>query len=664
MLSRLKGDEAQAAHANGESTNDEQLERASVAIRFGVVSRRNTGRFGTMSAYGLRRLLNWYQRLASEWPWCVSIATVATLVASVFLLLTPGFDTNDDVVINMIVAGKGFGLAPDEHMVFTHVWIGQVLKAAYTHFPDVPWYASYLLIVQAMANVVLLYCAIESGFTWLRLRLYLLYFLTAGLFFIHNLQFTSTAFMAGQSGILLLLLAAARSDRRESRWRIYRPVAAALALLIFASLVRREVFYPLLVLGLATCGIYATFTLRRTANLARSGAVLLTALLAAVIAWRANDAYYQADPGWQDFHAYNRLRVKFNDEAWVTFSERTAKAFSEVGWSENDLAMLRAWFYDDKERYSYENLQKVMAAHPWYLERLSWPMFAESIEQVLGDRITLAILLALPIMVYCVERRRVNFWLIGASCGIVCVLILFLILVQKSPPSRVYAPMLAFPMALCAVLARRRDGFMPTRDKVVNMWVEVTRGDGWRRAFLMPLGNVAVVTLVVLMGISMFQGVYPQYRSSRARMKASVQLYELLEKLSPSDDKLFVCWAASFPFEAIPPFESLKRLGNTHLLVVGWPQHTPPYRAMKERFGIGDLAEALHRRSDLYLVAHPTYLKVFRRYVLEHFDTPILYHTRQNDRLFDVFQVSARGENKQVRMTKDERRQAEEETRR
>jgi hypothetical protein len=602
----------------------------------------------------MRGLLNGYQRLACTWPWCFSIATVAALVAIVFLTLAPGFDTNDDVVINMIVAGEGFGLEPDEHMVFTHVWIGQLLKEAYTHFPDLPWYAGYLLIVQAAANVVLLYCTIESGFTWLRLRLYLLYFITAGLFFIHNLQFTSTAFMAGQTGILLLLLSALRSDRGQSHMRVYRPIAAALALLILASLVRREVFYPLVVLGLVTCGLYGIFTVRRAANLVRSGAVLATALLVAVFSWRANDAYYNADLGWKDFYAYNRLRVKFNDEAWVSYSERTAKAFSEVGWSENDMAMLRAWFYDDEERYSHDNLEKVMAAHPWYLERLTWSMFSESIGQVIGDRITLAIVLALPIMVFCIERRRANLALVGAAWGMACALILFLILFQKSPPSRVYAPMLAFPMALCAMFARSRPGFMPPREELINMWVAVTRGDRQRRAFLMPLGKVAVGVLVVLMAVSIYKGVYPQYRRARDRIKATTHMYELLDRLSPGDDKLFVCWAASFPYEAIQPFESLRRLGDTHLLVVGWPQHSPLYRRMKERFGIGDLAEALHRRSDLYLVAHPAYLKVFRRYILEHFETPILYSTRQSDRLFDVFQINAREDSGQVRMTKED----------
>ena len=53
----------------------------------------------------------------------------------------------------------------------------------------------------------MLYCVVRPGYTRLRLRLYLVYFATAGLYLINNLQFTSTAFLAGQSGILLLMLA-------------------------------------------------------------------------------------------------------------------------------------------------------------------------------------------------------------------------------------------------------------------------------------------------------------------------------------------------------------------------------------------------------------------------------------------------------------------------
>ena len=213
--------------------------------------------------------------------------------------------------------------------------------------------------------------------------------------------------------------------------------------------------------------------------------------------------------------------------------------------------------------------------------------------------------------------------------------------VQKTPPSRVYAPALAFPLALCAVLGRSRPAFLPPREKLLSLWLMAARPDGWRKGLSLPLGKLAVGALVAVMLLSIYKGVYPQYRISRDRIKTSAHVYDLLARLEPGDDKLFVCWAASFPYEAIRPFESLKRLGDTHLLVVGWPQHTPLFRRMKERFGIGDLAEALHRRSDLYLVAHPVYLKFLRRYVREHFDTPIEYRTCQMDRLFDVFQATA-----------------------
>ena len=536
-LSRRKRDRSQAAKAGaGKRQLQANHEPTTFADKCGHKVLTEFQRTECADYFGARRVSNiaptscLVRAVGAQCPWRFSIATVALLVVIVFLMLAPGFDTNDDAVINMIVAGEGFGLAPDEHMVFTHVWIGLALKAAYTHVPDVPWYASYLLLVQAAANVVLLYCTIASGYTRLRLRLFLLYFATAGLFFIHNLQFTSAAFVAGQSGILLLLLAIARSERGEAGGRISRPLAAALGFLILASLVRREVFFPVLALGLVTVGLYAAFSVRRTANLVRTGAVLAAALVAALVSWRANDAYYDSDPGWRNFYAFNKLRVKFNDEAWVFFSERTAKAFTEVGWSQNDLAMLAAWFYDDEQRYSHANLEKVMAAHPWYLERLDWSMVGESLRQVASDRITLAILLALPIMVYCVERRWLNFALLATALVMACGLILFLVLFQKTPPSRVYAPALAFPLALCAVLGRSRPAFLPPSEKLVSLWMVAARPDGWRKGLSVPLGKLAVGALVAVMLVSIYKGVYPQYRISRDRIKTSAHVYDLLAR--------------------------------------------------------------------------------------------------------------------------------------
>jgi hypothetical protein len=142
--------------------------------------------------------------------------------------------------------------------------------------------------------------------------------------------------------------------------------------------------------------------------------------------------------------------------------------------------------------------------------------------------------------------------------------------------------------------------------------------------------------------VAVFKGTYHQYRRSRERIKASAALYNLISDMEPSDDRLYICWAATFPYEALRPFDSLESVANLHLMVLGWPQNTPLHQRVKERFGIDDLAEAIFRRNDLYLIAHPYYLGLYEKYVREHFGVELVYETRRFARLFAITQAMER----------------------
>ena len=186
-----------------------------------------------------------------------SLLTVLLLLSLSVVLLQPSYDTNDDVFMTMIVAGKGFCPAPDEHLIFTNIIIGQALKQLYTKWPEVPWYGCYLLFVHYIAQVVLLYCALapdrgalpngdahradpRSAHQFIarrRFQLYLVHFAVVELLFLNSLQFTTTAFLAAEAGIFLFVLAA--------RWRVRQPdaavawpLAAAVLLLLVAGLIR------------------------------------------------------------------------------------------------------------------------------------------------------------------------------------------------------------------------------------------------------------------------------------------------------------------------------------------------------------------------------------------------------------------------------------------
>ena len=121
--------------------------------------------------------------------------------------------------------------------------------------------------------------------------------------------------------------------------------------------------------------------------------------------------------GWSSFYEYNKLRVKFNDEAWVRYSPETAHLFQEVNWSENDFEMLSAWFFDNEDLYSHEALRHVLAQYPWQESRISAEMFIKRRGPVFLDRESLALFLALPILVYLPRAASRELSRCGAGAG-------------------------------------------------------------------------------------------------------------------------------------------------------------------------------------------------------------------------------------------------------
>ena len=199
----------------------------------------------------------------------------------VLVVFRPSYETNDDVFMTMIASGQGFCPAPDEHLLFTNVLVGQTLKQLYTAWPGIPWYGCYLLTIHYLAQVAVLYCALTvdaaSRSTRLRLTLYLIYFAIVELPMLNALQFTATAFLAAQAGLFLLWLAA-RRRQAQPQASVGGLISAAVALLLVAGLVRLE---SLLMAVLVTAPLGLTLVRQpwRRTLLPSAGAAALAAML-------------------------------------------------------------------------------------------------------------------------------------------------------------------------------------------------------------------------------------------------------------------------------------------------------------------------------------------------------------------------------------------------
>ncbi|MDX1965378.1 MAG: hypothetical protein SFX18_19690 [Pirellulales bacterium] len=574
------------------------------------------------------------ERWARRSPASFSLTHVAILLGLVFAVFVPGFDTNDDAVMNMIASGKGIALAPDEHLVFTNVLIGRALKFCYQTLPHLPWYGMYLYGLHWLANSALLYAIISQRYTRLRMGIFWLYFATGGLYFLNNVQFTTTGYLIGAGGALLLLAAqrewgavspahpAAGKFRAGNRLRPWILSLLAAGGLMMSGLVRLDAFFLVLALAAPVLLLAGLRQRRWLVTTAVTCAVLGLATLGVLAAERYHQWYYAQDAGWASFYQYNQLRVKFNDEGWVRYTPETEHVFQTVNWSQADFSMMMCWFYDDPVIYSKENLQKLLAAYPWQAERATWITVWEGIYEIFHHRTTQGLLLAWPLALFFVERRRMNFVVIAAAAGMAVALLCYLIVFRKTPPPRVFLPILAFPICVTLFYSHWRTRFYAQGKPRLWLWIRwgETHSTAKRGMSLQPY-RVLANCLVGLVIVGLTVHVYTQYRRGRERIKERRLYQEVLTamKADNQQERLFVCWSSCFPYEAMGPLSSQRELAGVRILALGWPQRTPFNERMKAHFGIRDLAREMCSRDDLLQVTQPICLQLLGPFIEEHY---------------------------------------------
>ena len=381
-------------------------------------------------------------------PLRFSLVLTAGLFAIVFVSLAPSFQSNDDPQMAMIAAGKGLLAAR------------RALSLHERHHWAHPQSALHCLPITSMVRNILVSCSVScacgnsllhhcAAIHAIALRLYLLFFGSVGLFLLNNLQFTTTASLAGQGGMLLCLLTVQTSMPRRRLWPV---LGSGVALLVLASLIRLECFYLTLLIALPTA-VCLFRSLPRRAVLF-SGALVAGGCLALVLGFAAyNDAYYEHVPEWRHFLSYNKLRIIFNDYEWTSYTPQTAHIFEEVNWTENDYSMIASWYYDDPVLYSEERLRHVLDSYPWRSQRLTvsyWWSFGATF---LCDRSVWSIVLMFPLFFWCAARSRRNVvaFLVSVAAG--AILLASIAVLNKVPPSRVYFPVVTFPLALLLLMA-------------------------------------------------------------------------------------------------------------------------------------------------------------------------------------------------------------------
>lgn len=594
----------------------------------------------------LAQQLTSIEEYASRKPVRFAFISVAAAFIAVIFLCAPVFETNDDVVMSMIASGTGVGDRPDEHIVFSNFLIGLALRSLYTVIPQIPWYGAYLIFVNYLANVAIVY----SVTTWRYRRsvgaCFLLLFATVSVQLLIRLQFTSTAMWVTEAGILTILTALCRRHE-DTSWNAVPVLISGAGLMVLGSLVRFEAYIAAVVV-VTVPFIFLVWRMDRSATnrtvLPTWKLALTTGVVIQLIAFgllAANFGYYHKDATWREFFKFNPYRVKFNDYQWTSYNAQSKWIFDQVQWTENDYNMLSLyWFFDDDRVYNREKLQTVINGYPWVKTTARWRQFGTFWLKLLGHPLLWPIWMQLPFHLWFARNQRstlLQLMIMAVSIdGIVCGLMML-----KTPVFRMFYPLFAFQILISLVFIRwgQPSGKALFSELPFGFWFWWQQSSSrWRIGFdsaIRPVFLATWIAIIAMLGAGWSVG--KAVHLSRKTVAAHKLLFADLERIKPQDDELYVCWGGCFPYESVLPLQAPAKMKNVHLLCLGWTQKSPVNKAVKDRFQIEDLTLSLRDKPNVYLISTSVLNHLYSIYVQEHYDIEFAWKPCFSSKAISVF---------------------------
>jgi hypothetical protein len=524
----------------------------------------------------------------------ISVAAVlvlALVAASAFLI---HYETNDDVTMQLVASGLVVADRPDEHLMFSNVFIGLLLKALYSSAPGVAWYGFYEFATVVAAGIACTYALLRVNPSIRQAAVTGVLLIVVVLPCLIDLQFTKTAFLASFSGLLLLMAPL----RGAQPWPRLADVAGCI-LLVWGSLVRFES----LVLAILVLAPVAVAVARAAPSAAARRAVpLALAVVVAAGLYVFNRQYYARSEGWQDFYAYNALRAEFTDYNRYPYAAPTRRAYREADWGEADYWMLQNWFYADKDRYSLKRLQQIAAAAPPASGNPFWAT-------IYGMAVNLN---RFPILI----RTMLAMLVVAAFTG--------------SGPGRVIMPIVMYGTGLALTCILGAYFWLPIRvvsalfgGTVIAAAFRPRGGDGFKRTSLeWGIDTPICVVAGLLGGILVILTIVDCAAKAARERRLHNDLQEVMRALRPRPDKLFVLWREWFPLEnVVYPFESTAALRDFRCLSLSTLLQTPFTDRRLDDYRIRDVYMAICERPDVYVIAMDKLIILYASYMKQHYNT-------------------------------------------
>ena len=276
------------------------------------------------------------------WLLVGSLAIAAAFVLSLCLVFEARWETNDDVAMSMVAHGYGVAAFGTPNLIFSNVLWGYLVRAI-PQIGGILGYSIATLCVLITVGAVLLFGLYRLGAGYIASLSMLALLLVRPVLFP---QFTINAGLLLVGAIICCHLFA-----RQDNWQ-----ALLLGcLLAFSSyLVRSNEFLLVLFVALPLLP-WRTLLLRRFSQVS-----LLALILVIAVSTVIDHKAYQGQQ-WKAFNELNPVRTPFTDFGADEYLKKRPDILGRYGFSNNDIDLIREWFFVDPEIVSPQALRAMLA---------------------------------------------------------------------------------------------------------------------------------------------------------------------------------------------------------------------------------------------------------------------------------------------------------------
>ncbi len=540
-------------------------------------------------------MLQKLKHFPSSSPLLFSFLAVGLLMASTLAFFTPYFHLNDDTFKLFFAKGVGTSDQPSEFIGYSSTVLGLMLKGLYTAFPLLPWYPSYLYLVQFLAISAILYSFQFGSFPQFKTLLFFIGSASIYFYFFKDLQFTLSASIAAQGALFLLADLWRQENPKNPRIKF----GLAGILIILSLITRTSAFFLSGLMALPFC-LYLAWGEKLTSFRKRFLFYIffIGVLMAGLILF--DYVHYNHDPGWKTFNRFDAQRVILQDYRNPPPDESTQATLASVGWTVNDWQMFLNWYYMDENIFSTEKIKALNDAFSKF--NLYGRNPESTLPAIFSLPTDLTVTLFFCAFLFFVPVKPLKILLLNT----LWVFLIFLYLIYNlRTPERLTLPALLFLLngaILFAVPKKQSPDGKPSSSQP---------------AVLIGMGLCALLTLQT------FSFVTHEWELNHTRNYYREVLKNSLAAIHPQPNQLYAVWDSSIQYEMIPAFDDYESFRNFHTISLAVYQRSPFAYHFMDQFHLHNLFRDMVDRNDVFLICWPFELQWYLTYMREKFQLEI-----------------------------------------